>query len=371
MLRKKINLIFLTGIIAILSGCNVLSTTTSKEPAKSIALKLNPGENNPRNSEGDFITLRDGKILFIYSHFSGKSGSDFGNGYLASRYSTDKGKTWSTEDQLVVKQEGDMNVMSVSLLRLKNGSIALFYARKNSEEDCMPMMRISTDEARTWSEPVSCITDTQGYFVLNNNRVVQLKSGRLLMPVAMHRPSNGKWQEKGTIYNYYSDNNGVSWKCSGAVPNTTDIITQEPGVIELKDGTVMMFIRASGGVQQLSYSKDRGETWSHIEPSNINSPLSPASIARVPSTGDLLMVWNNNARDQKRTPFNIGISKDEGRTWRNIKTLEDDPDGWYCYTAIHFTKRDILLGHCAGNRPKGTGLAVTQITKFSLDFIYK
>lgn len=83
------------------------------------------------------------------------------------------------------------------------------------------------------------------------------------------------------------------------------------------------------------------------------------------------MVWNNNARDQKRTPFNIGISKDDGRTWKNIKTLEDDPDGWYCYTAIHFTKKDILLGHCAGNRPKGTALAVTQITKLSLDFIYK
>ena len=368
---KQINLIFLMGIIAILSGCNVLSTNTSKEPAKSIALKLNPGENNPRNSEGDFITLKDGKILFIYSHFSGKSGSDFGNGYLASRYSTDKGNTWSIEDQLVVKQEGDMNVMSVSLLRLKNGSIALFYARKNSEEDCMPMMRISNDEARTWSEPISCIADKQAYFVLNNNRVVQLKNGRLLMPVALHNTSNGKWQNKATIYTYFSDNNGATWKCSSAVPNNSDIITQEPGVVELNDGSIMMFIRASGGIQQLSFSKDKGETWSHIEPSNINSPLSPASIARVPSTGDLVMVWNNNARDQKRTPFNIGISKDEGRTWRNIKTLEDDPDGWYCYTAIHFTKKDILLGHCAGNRPKGTGLAVTQITKLSLDFIYK
>ncbi|WP_276346839.1 sialidase family protein [Daejeonella sp. JGW-45] len=370
MMSKKINLIFLTVMIAALSGCNVLSTS-NKEPSKSAVLRLNPGENNPRNSEGDFITLKDGRILFIYSHFSGKSGSDFGNGYLASRYSGDKGKTWSTEDQLVVEQEGTMNVMSVSLLRLNNGSIALFYARKNSEEDCMPMMRISTDEARTWSDPVSCITDKQGYFVLNNNRVVQLKSGRLLMPVAMHKTSQGKWQDKAIIYNYYSDNNGASWTCSKAVPNTTDIITQEPGVVELNNGTVMMFIRASGGVQQLSYSKDKGETWSHIEPSNINSPLSPASIARVPSTGDLVMVWNNNARDQKRTPFNIGISKDEGRTWGNIKTLEDDPDGWYCYTAIHFTKKDILLGHCAGNRPKGTGLAVTQITKLSLDFIYK
>ncbi len=366
---KIIKLIAVIGLIAVFSGCRVLPAG-NEGASKNVVLKLNPGDNNPRNSEGDFVTLRNGKILFIYSHFSGSSGSDFGNGYLASRYSADKGKTWSAEDELVVKQEGKMNVMSVSLLRLNNGTIALFYARKNSEEDCMPMMRISTDEARTWSDPVSCITDKEGYFVLNNNRVVQLKSGRLLMPVAMHRPSNGKWQDKATIYNYYSDNNGASWTCSAAVPNNSSIITQEPGVIELKDGTIMMFIRASGGLQQLSYSKDRGETWSQIEPSNIKSPLSPASITRIPSTGDLVMVWNKNGQDQKRTPFNIGISRDEGKTWGNIKTLEDDPDGWYCYTAIHFTKKDILLGHCAGNRPKGTGLAVTQITKLSLDWIY-
>lgn len=370
MMRKKIDLIFLTGIIAILSGCNVLSTNTSKEPAKSIVLKLNPGENNPRNSEGDFITLKDGKILFIYSHFSGSSGSDFGNGYLASRYSTDKGNKWSTEDQLVVKQEGDMNVMSVSLLRLKNGRIALFYARKNSEEDCMPMMRISNDEAKTWSDPVSCIADKLGYFVLNNNRVIQLGNGRLLMPVAMHKALNGKWQNKAVIYTYYSDNNGATWTSSSAVPNTSDIVTQEPGVVELRNGTIMMFIRASGGVQQLSYSKDKGQTWSHIEPSNIKSPLSPASITRIPSTGNLLLVWNDNGQDQKRTPFNIGISKDEGKSWSHIKTLEDNPDGWYCYTAIHFVGKHVLLANCAGSQSKRTHLSVTNITRFSLNWIY-
>ncbi|MEX2233901.1 MAG: sialidase family protein [Cyclobacteriaceae bacterium] len=343
--------------------------------AKEVVLRLAPGPGNPRNSEGDFITLKDGRILFIYSHFSGASGSDFGNAYLASRYSTDNGNTWSSEDQLVVKQEGDMNVMSVSLLRLKNGNIALFYARKNSEEDCIPMMRISTDEAKTWSDPVTCITDRPGYYVLNNNRVVQLKNGRLLMPVAMHKALNGKWQNKGILYTYYSDDNGVTWTCSKVVPNNTEIITQEPGLIELKDGTIMMFIRTDSGVQQLSYSKDNGQTWSHIEPSNIKSPLSPASIARIPTTGDLLMVWNNNDGSNpelkgKRTPFNLAISKDEGKTWQHTKTIEDNPDGWYCYTAIHFAGKDVLLGHCAGRRSEGTGLAITQATRLTLDGIY-
>ena len=328
-------------------------------------LKLLPGPDNPRNSEGDFVTLKDGKILFIYSHFTGNSGGDFGNGYLASRFSTDNGKTWSKEDKTVVSQEGDMNVMSVSLLRLKNGSIALFYGIKNSEEDCKPMMRISNDEAKTWSNPIPCITDRKGYFVLNNNRVIQLNNGRLLMPVALHNVPDGKWSNIGRLFTYYSDDSGKTWKSSEVAANPNQIITQEPGVVEQKDGAIFMFIRANPGVQYASYSKDNGETWSVARPIRIASPLSPASMARIPSTGDLLMVWNNNGTNQKRTPLNVAVSKDEGKNWEHIRILEDDPDGVFCYTANHFTGKDVLLAYASW---KAMG---TTIVGLSLEWIYK
>ncbi|WP_343702040.1 sialidase family protein [Chitinophaga sp.] len=338
---------------------------------QQLALQLNPGEDNPRNSEGDFITLKNGRILFVYSRYTGTSTSDHAPAYLAGRYSSDGGKTWTKTDEVIVEKEGDMNVMSVSLLRLQNGKIALFYLKKNSETDCIPMLRLSDDEAKTWSAPVPCITDKKGYFVLNNNRVIQLKSGRLLMAVAKHTTVDGKWQGKANLYSYFSDDNGATWKPGAEVPNTTDIVTQEPGVIELKDGRIMMFIRASGGYQQLSYSNDKGETWSHIEKSNIQSPLSPASIARIPSTGDLLLVWNNTP-GKDRTPLTIAVSKDEGKTWQHVRNIESDPQGWYCYIAIHFTKKkDVLLGYCAGNRPRRTHLSVTNITRLSQKSLYK
>lgn len=341
------------------------SVNINQNKSINTVLKLDTGRNNPRNSEGDFITLKDGKILFIYSHFTGKSGSDFGNGYLASRFSADNGKTWSKEDKTVVRQEGDMNVMSVSLLRLKNGSIALFYARKNSDSDLIPMLRISNDEAKTWSEPIPCITDRKGYFVLNNNRIIQLSNGRLIMPVSMHNKPDGKWSERGTIYAYCSDDNGKTWKSGGEVPNPDKIITQEPGVIEQKNGTIFMFVRTNRGVQYASYSKDHGETWSAVRPIRIASPQSPASIVRIPSTSDLLMVWNNNGTNQKRTPLDVAVSKDEGKNWEHIKILEDDPDGVFCYTAIHFTGKDVLLAY---SNWKTMG---TTIVRLSLDWIYK
>jgi hypothetical protein len=115
-------------------------------------------------------------------------------------------------------------------------------------------------------------------------------------------------------------------------------------------------------------------TWTPIAPGNIKSPLSPASIERIPSTGDLLLVWNNNykpGRDGgKRTPYNLAISKDEGKTWIKTKSIESDPSGWYCYTAIDFVDDYVLLGHCAGNTRINNGLATTHITRLSLDWIY-
>ncbi len=364
-------ILFILTIPILFMGCS--TDVKNDETGKEISLLLEPQEGNPRNSEGDFIKLKDGRFLFVYTHFTGGTG-DHASAYLAGRYSNDDGKTWTKEDVMVISNEGSMNIMSVSLLRLESGEIALFYLRKNSETDCIPFMRISTDEAKSWSEPVRCM-DTEGYHVVNNDRFVQLGNGRLIFPTSLHNTNQPKLSAIGIVNCYYSDDNGRSWVKSQQVANPENIVLQEPGVIELKDGKLLLFCRTESGVQYFSFSDDQGMTWTPIEAGNIRSPLSPASIERIPSTGDLLLVWNNNfetGRDGgKRTPYNLAISKDEGKTWQKIKTIESDPAGWYCYTAIEFTDKHVLLGHCAGDTRVNNGLSTTQITRLSLDWIYK
>src|SRR5690606_33162139 len=196
-----LSIVGLSGFLFLLCGvlilsCNSDPSESNRLPAQDllpvITLELNPSENNPRNSEGDFVTLKDGTVMFVYSKYVGESSSDHAPASLAARYSTDGGVTWTSEDQIIVPNEGGMNVMSVTLLRLQNGDIALFYLRKNSTEDCIPMLRISKDEAKTWSEAIPCITDKVGYFVLNNARVIQLQDGRLMMAVALHNTPGGE-----------------------------------------------------------------------------------------------------------------------------------------------------------------------------------
>lgn len=361
---------------ALIAGAAEAPQTAEENAVTRIKL-LPPGPGNPRNSEGAFIRLKDGRILFIYTHFTG-GGADNAAAHLASRVSHDGGLTWSKEDTLVVPNEGKQNVMSVSLLRLASGEIALFYLRKNGWDDCRPYMRVSTDEAKTWSEPSLCIAQG-GYYVLNNDRVVQLRTGRLVMPVSKHNEPGGKYSSHGIISCFLSDDNGKTWRQSASkLTGETEkgrVILQEPGVVELRDGRLLMFIRTDAGCQFRSFSADGGNTWSPAEPSNIISPLSPASIKRIPKTGDLLLVWNNHegidaARRGKRTPFNVAISRNDGQTWEKVKTLEDDPGGWYCYTAIEFVGDRVLLGHCAGQQKTG-GLNLTQITIFPVAWLYE
>lgn len=170
----------------LLCATELISPFSLARAAENISvLDLNPTKENPRNSEGAFVTLASGRILFCYTSFRGGA-DDASPADIVSIFSDDQGRTWSKDPKVVVKNPNGGNVMSVSLLRLQSGKIALFYLVKNSFLDCRPVVRISTDETATWSEPRH-VGEAPGYFVLNNDRVIQLRNGRLIAPVAFHR----------------------------------------------------------------------------------------------------------------------------------------------------------------------------------------
>jgi sialidase-1 len=344
-------------------GCG-LAAGAEEVPA---VLMLPPSEANPRNSEGDFIRLKDGRVLFVYTHYTGGD-EDEAAAYLAGRYSSDGGRTWTSDDVTILPNEGVFNVMSVSLLRLHDGSIGLFYLRKNAWNDCRLYLRRSTDEAQSWGEPMLCIPD-EGYFVVNNDRVIQLESGRLVVPAACHTHYSSEFKSRGAAMCYLSDDNGRTWRRSRdiveSVPESASGM-QEPGVVELKDKRLMMLCRTDRGCQMRAWSSDGGDTWSPPEETELRSPVSPASIERIPATGDLLIVWNDHsgidpALAGKRTPLTVAISKDEGKTWERKRNIETAPDGWFCYTAIEFVDDHVLLAYCAGMRSAGNGLDTTKI----------
>ena len=347
----------------------------SEDQVKTL-LVIEPTPEAPRNSEGAIIRLSDGSLFLAYTRFTG-GGHDHSAADIAARVSKDGGATWS-EDALLVENEGRQNVMSVSLHRLGSGEILLFYLVKNSDDDCRPYLRRSGDEMRTLSAPV-CATPLEGYHVVNNDRIVQLSTGRLICPASLHTQTGGErmgWQ-RGVMTCTYSDDEGHTWQASRSrleAPPESGSGLQEPGVVELADGRLYSWSRTDMGCQYESFSEDGGETWSEARPSPMASPVSPATIKRVPWGEDLLLVWNDHSGahpfpEGKRSPLCTAVSSDEGRNWRNSKVIEGDPDGWYCYISMMFEGETVILSYCAGDTVVG-GLNRLKVTQIHRNWLY-
>ncbi|MBX7256815.1 MAG: glycoside hydrolase [Candidatus Hydrogenedentes bacterium] len=312
-------------------------------------------ETYPRNSEGSIIELTDGRLYLVGTRFYGGL-ADEAAANIVSRISSDGGSTWS-EPVVIQENVGTQNVMSASLQRLTAertpdgkrgaGPIGLFYLVTNSEVDLKVYLRTSTDEAKTWSEPL-CVTNRPGYHVMNNDRVVRLSTGRLLCPVAWTSDS-GKVNHYTSLC-FISDDQGRTWTAGTGSVDAPKRGAMEPEVIERKDGSVLMLIRTQTGRNYAAVSQDGGDSWGGAEPFGPAAPEAPSTLRRIPSTGDWLLIFNpvtdaNADHGGQRTPLSSAISKDEGKTWSTTRDIETRADQAFAYTSLIFANDRALMSY--------------------------
>ena len=336
-----VRIMFLAGL---LFGSGAMGQT-------EIVLELSPTPAIPRNSEGAFATLADGGILFCYTQFYGGN-TDHSTARIAAIESKDGGRTWSEPREIIRGPQGTgLNVMSVSLLRLGNGQLALFYVFTHSAEDCRPYLAVSADDGKTWSAPRVLIA-CPGYYILNNDRVIRTQSGRIIVPLNQHRKAG----TRGMAVWFYSDDDGATWQESNSRRDVADGNSglQESGVVETAGSGLLTWTRTDLGSQYMMRSKDNGVTWSSPKPSELISPLSAAAIKRLPNSADLLAVYSDHSgrfpfRERQRTPLIAAISHDDGHTWPLRKQIETDTSVWYHYIAIHLLPDALLLAYNVGD----------------------
>jgi sialidase-1 len=313
---------------------------------------------NPRYSEGSIIALKDGALLYATTEFLGGR-ADHAAAHIVARRSRDGGRTWS--DAAVLQENtGQQNVMSVTLRRIApgayDGPLGMFYLVKNSPTDLQVYLRVSTDEAQSFGEPIR-VTTAAGYHVMNNDRVAVLASGRLVCPVAWTDDVTKKGSHF-VSFCYLSDDGGRSWRRSADKVDQPRRGAMEPEVVELAGGKLLMIVRTQVGRIATSLSTDGGEHWAAPGELPVHAPESPATIRRIPATGDLLLVWNNTFQSAqnhggRRTPLTAAISADEGQTWRHVRNLEERPDEAYAYTSIVFLRDRALLSYYIGDAKSG------------------
>lgn len=352
---------------------------------KRTVLVLMPDERYPRHSEGAFHRLADGSVLFAYSRFHGGWKDDAASDIVGIK-SHDEGETWGAPEVLVeAVSHGANNVMSVSLLRMDNGDLGMFYLVKPNAWTYQTWLARSMDDGRTFYRRIMCTCHQgDGVYVMNNDRAVRLSTGRIVLPLAYHRvlrlPDAGRYYDFRAVACFlYSDDDGETFTESAdtlSMPSPRSRSgLQEPGVTELANGALWAYMRTDMMWQYESFSMDQGAHWSAAQPSRFSSPCSPLLVKREPDSGHLYAVYNPipayigreaPAHTGGRTPLALATSSDDGATWQD-NLLETDPSRGYCYPAIFFTKDNaMLISCCSAGQGQPFCLTETTISKVAL-----
>ena len=322
-----------------------------------------------RGNAGDIGLLSDGRLLLAYTSKRENAGEGSIFGDIEGRISRDQGKTWGEPFLLVARpkpERKEEGYQHPSFLRLANGQLLLSYIYFSGSlpRFAHTYYRRSTDDGATWGDQL-VVTPHAGTNHVFNNKLIQLPSGRILAPCEREIREEGGDHRGFISIVFYSDDDGYSWHQSQNAVDTLPVEAQEPHVVLLHDGRVMMLCRTYGGYVVRSYSDDEGETWSPGEPVrslklSINS--SALNVRRIPSTGDLLLLRSTDTKNRLRTPFVSAVSVDEGRSWIHERPIGSDPDDDYGYPSLTFLNEKALISY-----HKRDGIYVARV---GIDWFY-
>jgi sialidase-1 len=312
---------------------------------------VQPTADHPRHDHQLIFPLADGRLLLIWSEYYRLPATKAGQQRddmpcrIAAKVSEDRGRTWG-ETYVFQENTGKLNVKHPNLLRLKNGDVLFFFTEWNSMQERIVKMRCSTDDCKTWSEPVR-VSLLAGVNNINNDHVLMLRSGRIVLP-AFNSPSVWDAGDHWQAFCYYSDDDARTWQKS---ENTIDLPkrgAEEPAMVQRRDGSLLCLLRTSLGAVYWAESLDAGRTWSKAESTGLVAPASPPTIKRMPTTGDLLVLWNRNYQPThhhqgERRPLSAAVSRDDGKTWEAPHDVEKVPAGSAAYSTVFFQDDEALV----------------------------
>ncbi len=329
-------------------------------------LKWQKGPHGYRGSMGDFVQLADGSLMMSFT----KDG-------IQAIKSTDQGKTWGEPCMLIPNPQPPAKgyYCHPSFLRLDDGNILMSYIYATYPTTPYyghNYYRRSADDGKTWTDQF-LLTPQAGYVLVHNDRLLKLSTGRLVA-IAEYKAYWPSTNDHGGYVgmSFFSDDGGYSWQPSKNTVDMHPVEVQEADAVELKDGRVMMFARTYSGYPVRAYSSDKCESWSKGEPMK-ELPMPYAglpTVRRIPSTGDLLFIWNSekstdkqDSRIHRRCALTTAISKDEGKTFEPFRYIARNPEDDFGYQCVTFLGKDLaLVGYHARD-----GLHVARI---GIDWFY-
>lgn len=333
-----------------------------------------------------------------------QGGGDWSDIRILLRRSTDDGRTWSAPQSIAdVPGPKQKNAFALRLKNVDTSQVTynnpVLIAGKDGTVHmlfCLEYERAfyqrSEDDGLSWSKPTE-ITATFDAFkkdyawkvlATGPNHSIQLKTGRLVVPVWLSTGEGGNAHRPSVTATIYSDDQGRTWKAGEiAVPCTDEWINpNETVAIELNDGRVMLNVRSESKAHRrlITTSPDGATNWSTPKFDDaLLEPICMAGIVRYEHKGKSLILFSNphnldGGREGKPEPgksrarknVSVKVSRDEGQTWPVNKLLEDGPSMYSDIAVTH--SGTILCFYGRGTKPGFAGSGLT-LARFNLEWL--
>ena len=210
------------------------------------------------------------------------------------------------------------------LFQPKDGPLLLFYKVGPSPQTWWGMLTQSDDGGKTWSWPSKLGEHWAVGHLLGpvKNKPVQLADGSILCPSSTEVDVE-KGDDYWRVHFEVTRDLGKTWDVIGPINNGIEFDAIQPSVLTYANGDMQILCRSKQNVVAQSWSKDGGQSWSGLEPTELPNPNSGTDAVTL-KDGRQLLVYNHTTRRSNipgRQMLNVAIS-DDGKDWNPVVTLE-------------------------------------------------
>lgn len=200
--------------------------------------------------------------------------------------------------------------------------LLLFYKAGEEIARWQTFVKESSDSGRTWGQEKELVPGDFGGRGPVKNKCIRLQDGAILAPASTEE--NG-WE----CFTDRSEDGGKTWQRSGNVPFDRQMLAGsgmiQPTLWQDERGTVHMLMRSSEGAIYRSDSEDGGFSWSRARKTALPNNNCGIDVARL-GDGRLVLVYNPVSGNwAARSPIAFTVSEDNGRSWSNPEILDHVP----------------------------------------------
>lgn len=209
------------------------------------------------------------------------------------------------------------------LFKSREGKLFLFYKVGPSPEKWWGMLRTSSNNGKTWSNPERL---PEGILGPIKNKPVQLADGTILSPSSTEVGRNWK------VHIEKSTDSGKTWQLIPINPKT-ELNVIQPSILIYPDNKLQVLCRSRDNAIVEAWSNDNGNTWSLLYRSSLPNPNSGTDAVTL-RNGTQVLIYNPTIKGKGgRAKLNVALSKD-GRKWEDIAIMENEENGEFSYPAI-------------------------------------